>query len=75
MISYGNERMNTGVKAYELGPGFIDVQFRDGKVYRYSNRKPGRVKVEEMKALAQKSQGLTTYINKYVRENYEARLR
>lgn len=56
--------------AYEAGKDFIALQFHDGRVYIYDYSRPGRRHVEEMKKLAASGRGLTTYLNKYVRDNY-----
>jgi len=49
----------------------IIIQFLNGWYYLYTHRKPGKYHVEQMKALAVKGKGLKTYINQYVRNNYE----
>jgi hypothetical protein len=48
------------------------LKFKDGRTYLYDYAKPGKVHVEEMKKLAVEGNGLTTYINKYVRDNYSS---
>ncbi|MBL0911691.1 MAG: hypothetical protein IBJ09_04905 [Bacteroidia bacterium] len=63
----------SGVRRYEIGDAYIKIWFHDAGPYVYSYRKPGRLHVEKMKKLAQAGQGLATYINKYVRGNYEAK--
>ena len=60
----------SGVLAYEPGPDWIKVQFKDGTVYTYSYTSAGRIHVETMKELAQKGKYLATYINSYVRDQY-----
>lgn len=75
MLRYQSNNKDTGVSAYHPGKDYIDIQFKDGRTYRYSYKKPGKVAVEEMKRLAMEGKGLTTYINKYVREKYERRLK
>ena len=75
MQRYKSNNRDTGVSAYLPGKDYIDIQFRDGRTYRYSYKKPGNVAVNKMKRLAAEGKGLTTYINKYVRENYERKLK
>ena len=65
---------DAGVVAYESGAEFIYLDFRDGRGYAYTYVRPGREDVEEMKRLAASGRGLTTYVNKYVRDRYERRL-
>lgn len=60
--------------AYESGPGWIDIRFHDGGTYRYDDRHPGIVHVLEMQRLADAGDGLNTYINRYVRDDYAERL-
>ena len=61
---------HSGAVAYEIGEDYIVVKFRDGSKYLYDSRKPGSRHVSNMKQLAAKGDGLTTYINKYVRKNF-----
>lgn len=70
MQRYKNLGGNSGVTAYEVGEDYIALQFRDGSVYEYNHTRPGQKHVEQMKQLARSGHGLTTYLNKYVRENY-----
>jgi hypothetical protein len=44
-------------------------------VYLYTNKSAGTAAVAEMKALAKKGTGLTTYINQHVREHYQTKLK
>ncbi|HEY6160434.1 MAG TPA: hypothetical protein VI112_04400 [Bacteroidia bacterium] len=71
MTRYKNLSGTSGVRKYSISADHIDVQFSDGETYRYSHRAPGRTHVEKMKELAEAGSGLATYINKYVRDNYE----
>jgi hypothetical protein len=74
MRPYKSKDSNTGVSFYEPGKDHIIIRFRIGGTYLYDHKKPGRKAVEKMKLLAEKGKGLSTYINKYVRENYAARI-
>lgn len=62
---------SSGVRRYEIGEDYIKVWFHDAGLYVYSYRRPGRLHVQKMKVLARAGRGLATYINKYVRGNYE----
>jgi hypothetical protein len=75
MTRYKNLSGDSGVTAYAVTRNSIIVEFRDGPVYLYNHCIPGMRKVEAMKQLAAKGRGLATYINKFVRKRYTARLR
>ncbi|MDB4926440.1 hypothetical protein [Mucilaginibacter sp.] len=75
MKPYKTANQDTGVIAYETGKDSITIQFRDGSVYLYTNKSAGADAIAEMKILAKKGEGLTTYINQHVREHYEFKLR
>ena len=63
---------DSNVNSYEIGPTYIAVIFNDnGKIYRYSYGRAGRTNVERMKVLAERGDGLLSYINKYCRELYD----
>ena len=74
MIRYKNQHGNSGVSAYEIGEESITVQFVGGDTYLYTYRKPGKTQVEQMKALAERGEGLSTYISRVVKERYEEKL-
>lgn len=75
MQQYKTANHDTGVVAYEIGKDNISIQFRDGSVYVYTNKSAGPAAVAEMKILAKKGAGLTTYINQHVRDHYQEKLR
>ena len=72
MGSYSGEK--SGVIAYETGDDYIVCDFGKDQKYLYSYKKPGKKHVENMKLLAPKNKGLTTYINQHVRNHYEKKL-
>jgi len=74
MQRYRSRKSSTGVRAFEVHPTSIDIEFQDGRRYRYDYTSPGREKVEAMKHLALTGEGLTTFINQHVREDYALRL-
>jgi hypothetical protein len=67
---YGSLTRDSGVVAYELGADFIRVQFRDHSVYLYTYTSTGARDIEQMKDLAVRGEGLTTFINTHVRKRY-----
>lgn len=50
---------------YSVGADFIMIRFAGGEVYKYSYESAGEQQVEQMKALAEKQKGLSTYISQY----------
>lgn len=75
MQPYGMHTRHHGAIAYEIGPDSIDVEFTSGWIYHFSYVKPGEQRVEQMKALAQSGKGLSTFINKHVRNRYAGKRR
>jgi hypothetical protein len=75
-LRYGDadRKIRSGVVAYEIRDGAIDIEFANGDVYRYDATKPGPVDVELMSRFARAGRGLTTYISKYVKDRYAAKL-
>ena len=68
MERYGNRSGTSGIVGYEIAPESITVQFDDG-TYIYTYVSIGRRKVEKMKVLARKGQGLGRFIEKYADKN------
>ncbi|MDC5554127.1 Uncharacterised protein [Acinetobacter baumannii] len=63
---------DSGIHAYEIGDTYIRVQFnRTFKIYTYSYRSTGAVRVEDMKQLARNGDGLNSYIMRYAKTLYE----
>ena len=75
MQNYNADGHDAGVVAFETSEDSISIKFRDGSVYLYTNQSAGPAAIAEMKALAKKGDGLTTYINQHVREHYQTKLR
>jgi hypothetical protein len=75
MTLYKNLGGNSSVHAYELGVDSITVQFSDNSVYLYTCQSAGSDNIEKMKTLAIAGQGLNSFIMRYVRKAYSARLR
>lgn len=58
--------------SYEIGTDYVQVLFRDSdRIYKYSYVSAGEKHVEKMKRLAVLGIGLSTYISRYVKDNYE----
>lgn len=71
MKRYKNLSGDSGVLLYEPGADSIRIRFRgaDG-IYVYNYDKPGKRHVEAMKKRATEGRGLSTYISRYVKNNY-----
>lgn len=61
---------SSGVAAYDYGPDWIVIRFQRGGTYRYDAHHPGAPHVIEMQRLADAGEGLNTYINRHVRDDY-----
>lgn len=70
MDRYSDVDGDSGVAAYQIGGGFIRVQFKDNSIYLYTNQSAGVDNIEKMKVLAEQGNGLNAFINKYVRKKY-----
>lgn len=70
MNYYKNQNGGSGILAYNIGPDFIQVQFRTGRIYLYTYASAGSGNVERMKQLASQGSGLNSFINHYVKYRY-----
>lgn len=75
MQKYANLGGDSGVVQYEIGHDWIRVIFRDGGTYLYTYESTGEHNIEEMKKLAHEGMGLNSFINRFVRKNYQAKER
>jgi hypothetical protein len=64
MQRYRNWSGTSGVRAFEIGPDFITLQYVSGKPYTYTYETVGIENVEEMKRLALKGSHLNAFINR-----------
>ena len=72
MEKYSNRNGNSGVIAYEIGEGFIRVEFKGGKkIYEYTEDSCGKYNLNEMIRLAKKGEGLSSFISREVKDSYE----
>jgi hypothetical protein len=73
MERYGNVSGDSGVRAYEILPDGIEVQFLSGEIYFYTVASAGRTHIQRMKRLALQGQGLSTYISQHVKHRYASK--
>jgi hypothetical protein len=75
MERYRNLSGKSGVVAYELRDGGIEVEFATGARYLYTEASAGKPAIATMRRLAKSGRGLSTYISQTVREGYAERRR
>jgi len=75
MKAYRDIDKDSGVVAYDYGPDWIQVQFKTGSVYEYTNMSAGQSNIETMKNLADSGNGLNSFINSKVRKQYSRKIR
>jgi len=74
MKRYEDRSGRGGITGFEnLSDGII-LEFKYDDQYLYDYLKPGKEHVEQMKILAERGEGLTTYVNQHVRGNYRKKL-
>jgi hypothetical protein len=74
MKTYKNLSGHSGVVAYEIGRTFIKVKFGgESGIYTYDYKRPGKQLVEDMKTLATRGQGLSTFIIDAVGTNFSSK--
>ena len=71
MRKYLNLNNDSSIVAYEIGADYIDVQFKNYSVYRYSYASAGVGKVERMKELAVQGYDLGSFIQCKAKYDYE----
>ena len=72
MQKYQNTGRKSGVEEFEIGQDYILIKyFKTPKLYKYSYASAGKEKVEKMKELAIKGQGLNGYVNRVAEFEYE----
>ena len=74
MTPYKDLNNNSGVRAYNIGQSHIDIEFKDGTIFRYTSITVGQVNLEKMAHLAREGVGLNTFVNRVVRDKYAAKL-
>lgn len=75
MEHYKNLGGNSNIVAYEIGPDSIKVQFGNGSIYLYNYPITGKEKIERMKELPIYGSGLNSFIGRFVKKAYAAKLR
>lgn len=71
MQAYLNNSGNSAIKEFEIGEDYIRVKFKTDKIYKYSYKSADVARIEQMKILALNGSGLNSYINRFVKNDYE----
>lgn len=74
MPLYKNISGNAGILAYKIFDKAIELIFKDGDTYLYTQKSAGLKHLNQLKKLARAGKGLSTYINKYVKDKYEKKV-
>ena len=72
-INYADKDNKSGIKEVIIGDYHIDIEFKNGGIYRYSQESVGKTNLAIMKTLAIAGRGLNRFLNKYVRNRYQNR--
>lgn len=71
MERYLNRSGNSPISHYQINEDSIIIWFKGGKSYSYSYQKAGSRHVETMKSLARSGSGLSAYITRNVKFDYD----
>ena len=71
--AYADTDGDSSVRTYRVGPGFIEVGFKDGATYLYTDASAGAANIVRMKQLAAAGDGLGSYIQTNVYDAYESK--
>lgn len=71
MEQYANISGNSPITHYQIENDKIVIWFKGGRSYSYSYQKAGRKHVDTMKSLALSGSGLSAYITRNVRFDYD----
>lgn len=75
MEAYRNLGGKSSVVNFEVGERHIDVMFKGGWIYRYTNASAGALNIQRMCNLAREGRGLATFISRVVKQAYESKRR
>jgi len=75
MKAYRKIGGDSAVSGYEYGADWIHVQFRDGSVYEYTSTSAGQGNIDTMKRLADRGNGLNSFIHRNVKKRYSRKIR
>ena len=70
MPTYAHANAASPILSYECGLDWIDIRFKSGARYKYTVASAGLHNIEEMQRLAERGQGLSTYISQHAHNCY-----
>ena len=73
IITYANQDGHSGIQTVDISDSHVDIEFKNGGTYRYTESSVGYNNLVIMKTLAKAGRGLNRFINKHVRFNYQTR--
>lgn len=73
IIEYRNQEGTSGIRKVDIADSHVDIEFKSGGVYRYTESSVGTANLVVMKTLAKAGRGLNRFINKHVRYKYQER--
>ena len=73
MEPYRSRIRKSGVTEFQPGDDWIKVRFHGAGVYLYTYRSTGRINVERMKVLARAGRGLSSFISRVVKDEFESK--
>lgn len=63
MKPYRDIHGDSGIAGYQYSDEWIEIQFKTGRIYRYTTSSVGHSHLSTMKSLADSGDGLNAYIN------------
>jgi Arc/MetJ family transcription regulator len=74
MQKYGNGGEESGIAAFDIGPGSITLEFAGGDRYVYTAESAGPATISTMQVLAQAGKGLSAFLATELRGRYSSKL-
>lgn len=70
---YKNLDGDSGIVRFDYGSDWIEIEFRGGSLYRYTNASAGSGNIDEMKRLADLGDGLNSFIMRNAKNSYASK--
>lgn len=75
MEKYKNLGGSSSVAAYETAKDSMKIRYTTHSVYLYTNQSAGSENIRKMKILAEAGKGLSTFIDKNVKDRFSRKVR
>ena len=69
-VKYPDKGGDSGVRSTKRSQGQVAVRFKDGSTYTYTTQSAGQPAINNMRRQIKNGQGLNSYINRKVDQNY-----